>query len=52
MINIIFSKMEAYSGNFGVSLKKLQSRSSLSITNKTSQEDESTSQKTSDKSYN
>ncbi len=23
MINIVFSKMEAYSGNFGISLKKL-----------------------------
>lgn len=27
MINIVFSKMEAYSGNFGISLAKLQQRS-------------------------
>lgn len=29
MINIVFSKMEAYSGNFGISLAKLQQRSNL-----------------------
>jgi hypothetical protein len=29
MINIVFSKMEAYSGNFGISLQKLQQRNSL-----------------------
>jgi hypothetical protein len=28
MINIVFSKMEAYSGNFGISLNKLQTRRS------------------------
>lgn len=28
MINIVFSKMEAYSGNFGISLNKLQARRS------------------------
>jgi len=26
MINMVFSKMEAYSGNFGISLRKLQQR--------------------------
>jgi hypothetical protein len=30
MINIVFSKMEAYSGNFGISLGKLQQRSAHS----------------------
>jgi hypothetical protein len=29
MINIVFSKMEAYSGNFGISLSKLQAKNSL-----------------------
>ena len=29
MINIVFSKMEAFSGNFGISLNKLQSKNSL-----------------------
>jgi hypothetical protein len=29
MINIVFSKMEAYSGNFGISLSKLQARNSF-----------------------
>jgi hypothetical protein len=29
MINIVFSKMEAYSGNFGISLSKLQQRNSV-----------------------
>ena len=29
MINIVFSKMEAYSGNFGITLSKLQARNSL-----------------------
>lgn len=29
MINIVFSKMEAYSGNFGISLNKLQAKNSL-----------------------
>ncbi len=29
MINIVFSKMEAYSNNFGISLSKLQERNSF-----------------------
>jgi hypothetical protein len=29
MINIVFSKMEAYSGNFGITLSKLQERNSF-----------------------
>lgn len=29
MINIVFSKMEAYSGNFGISLAKLQPKINL-----------------------
>jgi hypothetical protein len=53
MINIVFSKMEAYSGNFGISLQKLQQRNSLimNASIKTgSLEDTELSSKLSDKS--
>ena len=53
MINIVFSKMEAYSGNFGIQLSKLQERNSFVYpkTGTSSVEDEgSMSVKNSDKS--
>ena len=50
MINIVFSKMEAYSGNFGIQLKKLQQRQNQLSHKSKSIDDEAQSQKLSDKS--
>ena len=50
MINIVFSKMEAYSGNFGLTLSQLQHRNSLLHQKSGSIEDGDLSMKGSDKS--
>jgi hypothetical protein len=50
MINIVFSKMEAYSGNFGITLSKLQSRNSFIQNKPNSIDDGEISMKNSDKS--
>ena len=50
MINIVFSKMEAYSGNFGTQLKKLQMRHTAIAKSRSTLEEDSISNKHSDKS--